>query len=204
MKIRYSKIGAVIVLEVAVAAGLLIGLWLGAQRLQRMQQHVVAAQHQIATAPQQQLAQEAISTELKKYAAAVTQLQQLIPPRSTVGNVIARIEGEASKKKLKAIVSDVKEEIKYGKNNKPIVQAGPYQEVRITVQSYGDPATLLELLYAIEHLPYVLKIPDWNITTDYAAIPAALTVAVPTPGASEERARGLLEASIIITINKDE
>ena len=170
-----------------------------------MQLRVVEAQRLVTIAPQQLLAQGAISTELKKHTLAINQLKQQVPPRSAVGDIVARIENEASKNNVKAIVSDVKVEITYGKDNKPIAQTGPYQDVRLTVQSYGDPAALLSLLHVIEHLPYVLKVPDWSIATDYTVLPAALTVPVPLPGVPiENKPAALLEASVVLTISKDQ
>lgn len=193
------------VLEGLFALLILIGLFLGWQKLQLSRREAQEAERMIDIAPQILLQQEGILTELKKQEARLNRLAALLPARGDISDVVARIESEAGQHNVRVVVPDVKEEVRRGKDNKPIPQTGEYIDVRLTVQGYGDPMRLLAFLYAIEHFPYVLKIPDWEITTEYLVLPADLTVSAPA-GAEEEtaaRPAGLLEAGVVLTIARE-
>ncbi len=201
MKINFTNLAAAA--EIVLASVLIVGLVWGHQQLRDLQQRITTAQAAMAMLPQQQIAVQNAKMDLKKYEPALQRLMILLPRREAVGDIVARIENEANKQGLKAIVADVKEEVRLGKDNKPIAQSGPYQEVRFTVQSYGDPIELLQYLHSLEHLPYVLKVPEWHITTQYLVLPSALTISVPAEQAVAPRPAGLLEAAMVLTIIKE-
>lgn len=193
----------VVGVEPAIMVGLLLGLWFGWQELQQLRQQVSEAQRTVENIPQQLLEQDDIASELKKQATRLQQLEKFLPRREAIGEVVAAIESLARQNGVSVIVPDVKEEIRYGRDNKPIPVTGRYLDVRLIVQGYGDPTKLMTFLYGMEHLPYLLRIPDWKISTDFLVVPAALSVSPPEGTASPERPAGLLEAGVVLTITRD-
>lgn len=192
-----------ILIEGVLAAALVVGLWFGWQELRQIRQGITQSQQMVENMPQQQLAQDDLASELKKQDARLRQLEKLLPPREAVGDVVAAIEGLEKKHGVRIIVPDVKEEIRYGRDNKPIPQTGPYLDIRLVVQGYGDPERLLAFIYDVEHLPYLLKIPTWEVTTHFLVVPAALTVSAPIETPAAQRPAGLLEAGVILTITRE-
>lgn len=201
IKVRSSHF--IFISEALFATALLVTLGLAWQQLSRMSQRVNEARHNLENIPQELLRQEGLASDLKKQDVRLQELEKLLPSREAIGDVVAVIENVAQKNGVKVIVPDVKEEIRYGRDNKPIAQTGRYQDVRLVIQGYGDPHRLLAFLYEVEHLPYVLKVPAWEVTTDYRVVPAALTVSAPPDTLLPEQPAGLLEANVILTITRN-
>lgn len=193
-----------LLLEFLVSLGLLGGIWYGWREVERLQQHIQASQQHIAQEPHVALQHSAQQVELKKFEARLGQLEHMVVPREKVGDVVTRLEGVAREENIRIIVPDIKEVVVIGKDNKPVPSTGRYVDIRLTVKGSGNPADLVSFLYQVEHLPYLLRVPTWRVTTDYSALPAALGVRPPTPEAAAPAPRdGLLEASIILTITRE-
>lgn len=194
---------AVLVVEAAIAIGVVVGLWYGWQMLRQVRSEVIAAQQKIENIPQQQLQQEEVASELKRQDARLRQLGNYLPRREAIGDVVAAIEGVAQKNGIAVIVPEVTDDVRIGADRKPITQTGRYRDVRLTVQGYGDPIKLIAFLHGVEHLPYIIKVPDFEVTTDYAALPTALSVSPPTETSPPQVPAALLNAGVILTITLD-
>lgn len=190
-------------LEILVTLGLLGGIWYGWREVERLQQHIQVNQHHIDQEPYAVLQRSAQQGELKKLESRLGQLERLVPPREKVGDMVTLLERVAREKNIRIIIPDIKEEVVIGKDNKPVRSDGRYLDIRLTVKGSGNPADLLSFLYHVEHMPYVLHVPVWRVTTDYSALPAALIVRPPAESPAVPAPReGLLEASVVLTITR--
>lgn len=189
--------------EVVLAIGMIVGLWFAWRHLNQLRHQVNEAQRTVDNIPQQLLRQEEMASELRRQDTRLRQLERYLPRRAAIGDVVAAIESLARKNEVAVIVPDIKEDVRYGRDNKPVPQTGRYIDIRLQVQAYGDPAKLLTFLHSVEHLSYVLKITDWKVATNYSAVPSALNVSPPTTTPVPDRPAALLDAEVILTITRE-
>lgn len=194
----------ILLAEAALAIGAAIGLWFAWQHLRQLRYQAIAAQHTIENIPQQRLQQEEVAAQLQQQDTRLRPIENYLPRREAIGDVVAAIESVARKNNVTVIVPEITDDVRLDSNRKPIPQAGRYRDVQLVVQAYGDPVQLLTFLHGVEHLPYVVKVPDFELTTDYAALPTALSVSLPTTTPAPDSPAGFLEAGVVLTITRDQ
>lgn len=193
--------------EVVVVILMIIGhVWLWSQVVEE-RNAMYEQQRQIEEAPQRAAQQVALGSQLELFQHDINRIQNLLLQRSAVGSFVGVIEQQGRLHGVRLTVPDIVEEKVRGENGQEVVKASSFPEVRFTVLASGDPIQLVQLLHALEHLPYVIRLANWNISTNPAVVPAELRQEVPAAvdaAVSTPVAAGYLEADLIVTLYEAE
>lgn len=150
-----TRLGGVAVL----LAGAII-LWF---IVRQQQAAVVALQHEREQVPQAELRLTTLNAQLKKYAPVVTTLEGATVIRDKIGDVIGVIEKEAVGRGVEVEFADITEKQVFDEQGQLAKQSGPIQLIQIKMVAVGEPEALLEFLYAVEHLPFLLHLDAWRL-----------------------------------------
>jgi hypothetical protein len=169
--------GEVVVLVV------LIGLitWLS-YAIQDKRRRIVSLQVQV----DQQLAgageTAALKTVLEERRAELGAVRAYIPPEDAIGELVAALEDEAKRRGLTLQIPVVEEATTEANENAAAGEAGSLKEVRFTIVVTGPPRPVLQFFHAVEHLPYLVHVGEWEFSAEEGSVVPGVQVAAPPDG----------------------
>jgi len=154
---------------------------------------------QLERGPDDVVYASAAKADLAKRQLDLRRIGQYMPDRGSLVPVVTAIEQEGGKRNVSVKVTDISEELTVNAAGQPIPASGPVQNIRIKVSAVGEPEDILQALYNIDHLPYLLYVASWDLV--YKPQDSQL----PPIDLSEEQrlqtAAGAMQADIIIATN---
>jgi hypothetical protein len=180
------------VVRLAIEAVLLLVLicliiWLGLA-VQNVRRQIVLAQWQLELQAEGVSRTAALKMAVAEQDTTVKKILAYTPDESEIGDVVAALEGEASRLGLTLKIPLVQEvedaaatESEGDEAEEQGEQTDALRDVRLRIIVAGPPERTLQFFYAIEHLPYLLRVGQWQFTTESkAAVPGR---SLPIPGA---------------------
>lgn len=123
---------------------------------------VTMKQEQLRQAPVQDLAAASLRADLRRKQEDVSQVLTFVPTRDDMVGVVTSVEEEGKRRGLETAVVDIKEQAKV--DGAEGEADNSLQHVELHVVASGDPSGLMEFLYAVEHLPYMLYGNNWRLS----------------------------------------
>lgn len=147
-------------------AGLLLGLAAGMVWLdlttQRARQALSVREQQAEQALSGVSETAVLQAEADSRRAVLQKIAHLVPPERSLGDVIAALEGEAKDLRVQLAVPLVEE----ADGEEAGGEAGAVlRDVHLQLIVSGEPERLLSFFHAVEHLPYLLRVDAWHLTT---------------------------------------
>ncbi|OGY36776.1 MAG: hypothetical protein A3E36_03745 [Candidatus Andersenbacteria bacterium RIFCSPHIGHO2_12_FULL_45_11b] len=177
--------------------GCIAGIVVLHMRVALVRSEIALRQEKIDAAPQelQQIVQ--MKKDLVSAQGRVASLQRMTVHRDGLPEAVTAIAQAASDAGVAAQVPEVSQNSKQEKS-----EADSLEDVRIHISASGRHVQLLNFLYRIEQLPYLLHIASWNIDTTHQ-VALNFFAAVPTTSSLPQTVLGSsLEVDLIITILK--
>lgn len=188
------------IIRLLLVLALLTGAGYGWQFVQGKRNEVIASRLTLERRPALRSHYASQEAELRRRQDEITQIQSLVISRDNVGQVVGEIERTAGSAGATLQIPKVEEKFVQDEKGQPILPAGPLFDVRIKLVANGQPKQLLNLLYAIEHMPYLLYLESWDLTSVRPEGPDTLEGSA----ADSEAAFGQLNASVVVAVWKDD
>lgn len=148
-----------------IEGGLLLGLvggivWLNLT-IQSARRALDAREQQATQSLAGVSAQSKLRAELDTHQAAIQQIIRLAPHERAIGEVVAAIEREAAGQDVVLHVPLVEavDETETGQT------PGILRDVHLQLIVSGEPAQVISFFHAVEHLPYLVRVGAWELTT---------------------------------------
>lgn len=162
-----------------------------------------------------------VESTLSTRAADITRIDDYIVKEEEIVNVIARIEKEGSTYAVRVEVPTVEEkraeveeketeedtvaDKKPEDTKDPDKPQGLLKDVMMTIEASGEPLALVKFLYAVEHLPYLMSLSEWDIRVRKPQAARGLVGIAPSDRKVEElQPIGSLTARIIISVHTEQ
>ena len=113
--------------------------------------------------PERITGQAALKSELDRHKHDIERLYKYTPTRDEVNEFVNELENEAKKRKVKISIQDFIEDKKLDENGNPIEDAGPLRDVYVKGMATGSPEQLVALIHALEHMPYLVRLSEWDL-----------------------------------------
>jgi len=184
--------------------GLLAGWWLVHQMVAGLGQQVAEQRLALEQSPQEESYQASLRSELGRRSFDIERIRKYVLRRDKIVDVVAAIEEEGKRYGVVVEVPDIAEELELGEGGVLVEPTGPLQDVRMRVEAWGEPSTVISWLHGVEHLPYLLYIRSWDLKTG-KAVPAR-GVTAPTAAGRGEAApvyTGYVDMAVIVSMEKE-
>lgn len=139
-------------------------IW-GWQMLSNFREEVLQGASTLEMRPEEQVLFASVQSEISRRGDDVASVESLIVERNQLGDVVGQIEGAAQDAGVLVALPEVEEKAVFNEHGNEVEPSGPIQEVRIAIVATGSPRDLLEFLYQLEHLPYLVTLDDWRLDT---------------------------------------
>ncbi len=157
------KISSLWVLKLIILLLILAGLPYLHITTSRLYESVSAKRHLLEKNPDNLIYSSAARAELAKRQLDIQRIKSYVPERNAVAGVVTAMEQEGTKQSVVLKVTDIGEELVTNAAGQPEVASGPIQNVRIKITAVGKPENLVQLLYSVEHMPYLLHLVSWEL-----------------------------------------
>lgn len=159
---------------------------------------IAEKQGKLDSAPIEAKKTQELKRELDDATIKVSDLQQMTVPRDSLPDVITAISQLAITSGITAQVPEVT-----ASNAKGSPPSDPLDDVRIRISASGTPQALIQFLYRVEQLPYLLYVTNWSIDTTQQVALGSFSAQVPTDKPLPPSIPGsALQAELVIAIKK--
>jgi len=161
--------------------------------------------------PEEESRRVMLRGELERRRHDIERIKALVARRDQVGEVVNRIKAEGLARDIDVRVVQVVENVEDEEGS-----TGPFKDVRLKIVGFGDPENLLDFLHASEHLPYLVSVFDWRVSTELAnlqelgvagvpqvAAPSGLRAERPS-GPIDEAPKAQMEMVLVLSIINEE
>jgi hypothetical protein len=147
-----------------------------------------------------------LEREFKGQQPALARVRTVAIQEKNIGYFVSVLETLAAESQVVVEVPEVKEIIPLDESGQPLPIVGPVRDIELKIQAKGTPPDLLRYLYAVEHVPYLVAIPDWSVSAadQTRAQAQRAPVASPSPAAPPPVPPATLAARLVLTVARDE
>lgn len=203
MKSLTNKRWLVVLGKFIVLAGLVGALmWVWQQvHIQKVAMHQV--QKSLNDLPERISGQAALKSELERHKHDIERLHRYTPAQQEgISEFVSELEKEAVREKIRFSINDIMKDQKTDESGNPIENTGPLNEVYIKGTANGRPEDLVSFLYTLEHMPYLVRVPEWTLQALATGNGASTIATIPTSTSGKEdvpEVPGQLFFTLVIT-----
>ena len=161
------------------------------------------AVHTLEQLPENTRQLEAVRRTYEEQADTLETISALVPAREEIGRLITVFERSARENDVTLQIPEVLEQVLRDERGKELEWTGPGAQVSIRFRASGSPNDVLVWLYAVEHLPYLLRSVEWRLTLGESLQPGFVPPAEGPGGETPPSDSALLEGRLILTIQND-
>jgi len=171
-------------------------VWLSG-RIQEVRRSLITVQLELEDSLSNAVKLVELRGEVQDRQAETDEILSLLPDRSSVGDVVSAIEAEARHHHVSLTIPTVGDAKQAGEDE--VKEEPQFKTVTLQVVAIGRVLDTLNFFHAVEHLPYVLQVESWHLSTDtIKAVPG--TAATGPPGAGSEGSQPEQEAGANLTM----
>lgn len=148
----------------------------------------------------------ALAAELEAREAVLRDVALLVPAERDIGSVVALLEREAVKRRVTLRVPQVEEVKLDQEDGDRLPPAGPLRDVRLQLVVSGEAERVLSFFRQVEHLPYLLRVVQWELVRADSPAGGATGGSVPVQGPPlgeqrEREAAAQLSVELTLEVN---
>ncbi|MBI1833601.1 MAG: hypothetical protein HYR90_02125 [Candidatus Andersenbacteria bacterium] len=151
-----------------------------------------AAINELEQTPLRLLESASRAADLSRREFDISRIQHLLVPRNQIVDVVSAIEAQAKRHQVEVSIPEIVESEEAG---------GVIQDITVRVSVDGNPENIVDFSHSVEHLPYLLNVERWSLSTRSFAVPQSAAQA-PTSRTTEVTAiTGHAEIEIIVVVS---
>jgi Tfp pilus assembly protein PilO len=186
-------------LLILILAASVVWLWWWVEKAQRV---AMEKKLDLAQVPAAAVRMAALRGQLAERSNDIERLREYVPTRREIGEVVNGLGELGEGFGLEIRVVSVKEEVLVDEKGKEREPEGPLRLVRFVIVGVGPPEELLEFLHSVEHLPYLLAVPEWKVAVDTGQGSQGTKAASPEEDeTTSRRVTGQLNMSVLLSIS---
>lgn len=160
------NVRAVWIIEVTVFVLVIAGMFWAWSILTNYRESVLGQALVLERRPEEQISFASVQAEINRRQDDFETVRSLIVERNDLGEVIGSIERVAGTSNVLVSLPEVEERQLVDESGTIVPPSGPIQEVRISIVASGDPRDLLDFIYRVENLPYLVWFEGWRLDTE--------------------------------------
>lgn len=196
------------VLELTVVGGLVVVVVILSQRISLVRTQVAEERLTLEASLAGAVERGVLQSELERRQHDVDRLTKMIPRQEEIDVVVAQLEAEAKRQQVVITIPSVERNISAkGGTERPVAAPKQLEEVKVKIIAQGGVANLLNFWHAVEHLPYLTGVVEYNLLgQDRPAVVGSAPLGPLTgpPGTPEivveERPEARLELLMLISV----
>lgn len=163
-------------------------------RVRDVRSHIAEQMRALEDAPAKDQQSRMLQKELLNVEEKLKRISTIVVSQDELAGVVESISRTALQSGVQVQVPEVKTDP---------TASGVIEDIRIRMNAVGSPAALIQFIYRLEHLPYLIRIASWNLdSTHISSLQSFVGIAPSDKPASKPLSGSSLAVEMIISIIK--